>query len=80
MEPNWRELHDRLTRLTMKKLRPLGSRWFKGSLGGESRKAEYVDAMVSQMRYWWRSCSEQGGRDRVRNVMADLELAEQEVV
>lgn len=69
MEPNWVELERRLARMTMKQLRPIGKRWFNGDMGGAGAKAEYVQTMCSQMRYWWRSCVEMGGRERVEKVL-----------
>lgn len=71
MEPDWDDLRCRLMALTMRQLRPIGRAWFNGSLGGASTKAEYVREMVSQMRHWWH-LPDGYGRQRVRNVLADI--------
>ena len=75
-EPNWEDVRRRLTALTMRQLRTIGRSWFAGCLGGASAKAEYVGEMVAQMRHWWRSCADEGGRERVAGVMEDMERTE----
>lgn len=50
-EPDWDELAERLSKLTLKQIRVVTSRWFAGSMGGESTKAGIIREMVSQMRY-----------------------------
>lgn len=72
MEPDWRGLSERLMRMTMRQLRKVGGRWFSGMMGGASAKGEYVQTMVGQMRYWWLSCVEEGGRERVGNVLKTI--------
>lgn len=71
-EPSWDALRDRLGAMTVRELRGIGRRWFAGCLGGASTKAQIVDEMVSQLRYWWR-LPDGYGRDEVRNVMRDIE-------
>lgn len=71
-EPDWKELKETLMGMTMKQLKPIGKRWMNGSMGGAGRKSEYVQVMVAQMRHWWLSCAEQGGRERVENVLKDI--------
>ncbi len=75
MEPDWTDIKRRMTALTLKELRPV-KEWFSGCLGGVSGKAATVDAMVTQMRHWWRNCADMGGRERVKNVLKELEQAE----
>ena len=72
MEPDWEKLAQRLKGLTMKQLRTIGGRWFSGMMGGASANGEYVQTMVGQMRYWWLSCVEEGGRERVGNVLKTI--------
>lgn len=72
VEPDWKMLAQRLKGLTMRQLRAIGGRWFSGMMGGASAKAEYVQTMVGQMRYWWQSCVEEGGRERVDNVLKTI--------
>ena len=50
-EPDWEELAERLSKLTLKQIRVVTSRWFAGSMGGESTNAGIIREMVSQMRY-----------------------------
>jgi len=50
-EPDWEELAERLSKLTLKQIRVVTSRWFAGSMGGESTKAGIIREMVGQMRY-----------------------------
>ena len=72
------DVEARMSRLKLRQLRQLGRTWFMGSLGGESTKAGITREMVSQMRYWWRALGDNGGKERVARVMADLALAEEE--
>lgn len=72
MEPSWDALRDHLGAMTVRELRGIGRRWFAGCLGGASTKAQIVDEMVSQLRYWWH-LPDGYGRDEVRNVMRDIE-------
>ena len=72
MEPSWDALRDHLGAMTVKELRGIGRRWFNGTLGGASSKGAIADAMVSQMRHWWR-LPDGYGRGRVRNVMKDID-------
>lgn len=72
MEPDWRELSERLMRMTMRQLRKVGGRWFSGMMGGASAKGEYVQTMVGQMRHWWHECADRGGRERVGNVLKTI--------
>lgn len=66
-EPDWDELSERLSRLSVKQLHVVTSRWFAGSMGGASKKSDIVQTMVSQMRHWYRL--ENGyGMVRVENV------------
>ena len=71
-EPDWKDLKETLLGMTMRQLRPIGKRWFNGAMGGASRKSAHVQTMVAQMRHWWRSCAEQGGRERVESVLKDI--------
>lgn len=75
MEPDWTDVERRMKALTMKQLKPVRW-WFDGCLGGASTKGEVCQTMASQMRHWWNACAEWGGRDRVRNVLNELEKAE----
>lgn len=75
MEPDWNHIKETLASMPMRMLRPIGRRWFAGALGGASAKSEYIGEMVTQMTYWWRSYAAEGGQDRVRNVMKDIEAA-----
>lgn len=52
---NWEEIKERLSDLTVKQLRKIGSQHFNGCLGGASAKAEIVSVMVSQMQSWERN-------------------------
>lgn len=72
MEPDWRELSERLMRMTMRQLRKVGKLWFDGMMGGASAKGEYVQTMVGQMRHWWHGCADRGGRERVGNVIKTI--------
>ncbi len=72
MEPSWDALRDHLGAMTVRELRVIGRRWFNGTLGGASSKGAIADAMVSQMRHWWH-LPDGYGRDRVKNVMADID-------
>lgn len=75
MEPDWTDIKRRMSALTLKELRPVKG-WFSGCLGGASGKAEIIATMVSQMQYWWHNCADMGGRERVKNVLKDLETVE----
>ena len=77
MEPDWNDVGARLMALTLKQIRRIARVWFMGCLGGASRKDETVRKMVSQMRHWWH-LPDAIGRGRVRNVLADLERAEED--
>lgn len=78
VEPDWGDVRARLMAMPMRKLRPIGRRWFSGMLGGSTAKGKYVGTMVDQMRYWWRSCADRGGRERVSNVLKTIAEAERE--
>lgn len=75
MEPNWNDMRQRLSKLTVKSLRTIGRTWFNGSLGGASSKFELVYTMVSQAQHWW-NLPDEHGRQRVRNVLAMIEEME----
>lgn len=74
MEPSWETVRETLMGMTTKQLRRLGREWFNGTLGGASAKGAIADAMVSQMRHWWH-LPDGYGRDRVRNVLRDVDKA-----
>lgn len=70
MEPDWEDVERRLSALNVKQLRELGRTWFSGCLGGASTKRGIVQAMVAQMRHWWRM---DVGRIRTRYALSMLE-------
>lgn len=74
MEPSWETVRETLMAMTVKELRGIGRRWFCGALGGASSKGAIADAMVSQMRHWWH-LPDGYGRERVRNVLRDVDKA-----
>lgn len=75
MEPDWTDVERRMRALTLRQLKPVRW-WFDGCLGGASTKADVCHTMASQMRHWWHACAEWGGRERVANVLKELEKAE----
>lgn len=72
MEPDWAGLEKLLRSMTVVNLRKLGRTWFMGALGGASTKRDIAQEMVAQMRHWWRSCADNGGRERVDDVLRDI--------
>ena len=72
MEPDWAGLEKLLRSMTVVNLRKLGRTWFMGMLGGASTKRDIAQEMVAQMRHWWRSCADNGGRERVDDVLRDI--------
>lgn len=74
-EPNWEDMERRMHALTLRQLKPV-VRWFSGCLGECTTKAKKISEMVSQMQHWWHRID--GGRKRVRNVLAELEAVETE--
>ena len=74
-EPDWADVQKRMSALTLKQLKPVKA-WFNGNLGGASTKAEVIQTMTNQMRYWWRNVEGGMGKSRVRHVMEELEKAE----
>lgn len=74
MEPSWPSVHGMLMNMTTAQLKPIRRDWFSGCLGGASTKRDTVDAMVSQLRHWWR-LPDGYGRERVRNVLRDVDKA-----
>lgn len=74
MEPSWEGVRETLMGMTVKELRGIGRRWFAGCLGGASTKAHIVDEMVSNLRHWWH-LPDGYGRERVRNVLRDVDKA-----
>lgn len=75
MEPSWEAVHGMLMNMTTAQLKPIRRDWFAGALGGASTKRDVVDAMVSQLRHWWR-LPDGYGRERVRNVLRDVGMGE----
>ena len=75
MEPSWEAVRETLMGMTTKQLRAIARDWFAGCLGGASTKRDVVDAMVSQLRHWWR-LPDGYGRERVRNVLRDVGMGE----
>lgn len=74
MEPSWEAVRETLMAMTTAQLRPIRRDWFAGALGGASTKAQIVGEMVSQMRHWWH-LPDGYGRERVRNVLRDVDKA-----
>lgn len=74
-EPDWGELKERLSKLTVKQLRVLTGRWFNGSMGGATTKSDIIHIMLIQMASWYRA-PEQIGHGRIANVLTDLAKVE----
>lgn len=74
-EPDWGELKERLSKLTVKQLRKLTSSWFVGDMGGATTKGDIIHIMLIQMASWYRA-PEQIGHGRIANVLADLAKVE----
>ena len=69
-EPNWNSLQERLSKLTLRQIRPIKKKWFDGCMGGASSKYEIVREMVSSMRYWWRNAED--GQSCVMQIVEEV--------
>ena len=69
-EPSWNSLQERLSKLTLRKIKPIKKKWFDGAMGGASSKQEIVQEMVSQMRYWWHNADD--GQSRVTRIVEEI--------
>ena len=63
-EPDFRGIHEMLAGMSMKDLKPI-RKLFGGSLGGASGKAATIDAMTSQLEYWWRFSNREAAEDAI---------------
>lgn len=73
MEPDWDEVRKTMESLTLRRIAPIRQA-LRGSLGGASAKADVIDAVITQLRHWWRHGGEHG-RARCRRALVVLERA-----